>query len=165
MSEYRQRSDGAIKSKSEIILANKNMSLPKVWNDDTYDALGIDPVLPAPAPDATGYQKAQRSGAVQDANGNWVQGWEVVDMFSDTTENGVTVTKAELEQQYQDGLDATAAENARAHRDALLAKTDFYALSDVTMSDEMATYRQLLRDITAHENWPNLELDDWPVKP
>ena len=30
----------------------------------------------------------------------------------------------------------------------LLAETDFYALSDVTMSDEMKTYRQNLRDIT-----------------
>jgi len=27
--------------------------------------------------------------------------------------------------------------------------TDWYALSDVTMSDDMKTYRQKLRDITA----------------
>jgi len=30
----------------------------------------------------------------------------------------------------------------------LLSATDFYALSDVTMSDEMKQYRQDLRDIT-----------------
>ena len=31
----------------------------------------------------------------------------------------------------------------------LLAETDFYALSDVTMSDEMKKYRQDLRDLPA----------------
>ena len=30
---------------------------------------------------------------------------------------------------------------------AILKETDFYALSDVTMSDAMSTYRQTLRDI------------------
>ena len=36
----------------------------------------------------------------------------------------------------------------RKQRNALLAETDFYALSDVTMSDDMKKYRQALRDIT-----------------
>ena len=36
----------------------------------------------------------------------------------------------------------------RQDRNRLLAETDFYALSDVTMSDEMKQYRQDLRDIT-----------------
>jgi len=37
----------------------------------------------------------------------------------------------------------------RAVRNDLLAQTDFYANSDVTMSDDMKTYRQALRDITS----------------
>ena len=36
----------------------------------------------------------------------------------------------------------------RSERNSLLAETDFYALSDVTMSPEMETYRQELRNIT-----------------
>ena len=36
----------------------------------------------------------------------------------------------------------------RAKRDAKLAETDYLALSDNTMSAEMTTYRQALRDIT-----------------
>lgn len=36
----------------------------------------------------------------------------------------------------------------RAKRNVLLSDTDFYANSDVTMSAEMTTYRQELRDIT-----------------
>ena len=41
-----------------------------------------------------------------------------------------------------------AMENLRDDRNSRLAETDFYALSDVTMSPEMETYRQELRDIT-----------------
>jgi hypothetical protein len=39
------------------------------------------------------------------------------------------------------------------------------ALTDVTMSAEMAAYRQALRDITTHANFPNLTEEDYPVKP
>ena len=35
----------------------------------------------------------------------------------------------------------------RTKRNRLLADTDFYALSDVTMSSDMTTYRQALRDL------------------
>jgi len=37
----------------------------------------------------------------------------------------------------------------RNQRNILLEETDFYSLSDVTMSDEMKTYRQALRDLPA----------------
>ena len=41
-----------------------------------------------------------------------------------------------------------ALEELRCKRNTLLAETDYFALSDVTMSSEMQTYRQSLRDIT-----------------
>lgn len=53
----------------------------------------------------------------------------------------------------------------RKQRDSLLAETDWTGMSDVTMSAEMTTYRQALRDITSHANFPNLEEADWPTKP
>ena len=43
---------------------------------------------------------------------------------------------------------SVAMKNLRAERNLLLKETDFYANSDVTMSDAMRTYRQQLRDIT-----------------
>ena len=51
------------------------------------------------------------------------------------------------EQAWADGALARAQANLRSRRDALLAETDFYALSDVNMSDDMKTYRQNLRDL------------------
>jgi len=47
----------------------------------------------------------------------------------------------------------------------LLAETDYFALTDVTMDAPMTTYRQALRDITVHANWPDLADGDWPTKP
>ena len=48
-------------------------------------------------------------------------------------------------------------------RNKLLAETDFYALSDVTMTTEMSNYRQALRDLPSSTSNP----DDvvFPTKP
>ena len=48
---------------------------------------------------------------------------------------------------WNNGALSRAQANLRDRRNSLLAKTDFYALSDVTMSDEMKKYRQDLRDL------------------
>jgi len=39
-------------------------------------------------------------------------------------------------------------EYLRIHRNKFLSETDHFALSDVTMSSAMTTYRQALRDLT-----------------
>jgi hypothetical protein len=49
---------------------------------------------------------------------------------------------------YADGAFDRAMADLRSRRNNKLAETDFYALSDVTMSEEMTTYRQELRDLT-----------------
>ena len=61
----------------------------------------------------------------------------------------------------------------RKQRNAKLAETDFHALSDVTMADNMKTYRQQLRDLPASSGGKdatlnaNGELENvtWPQKP
>ena len=62
---------------------------------------------------------------------------------------------------------AIKAEMHRNKRVQLLLETDVYGLSDVTMSDDMKTYRQALRDLpeTTKDKWPNIEDSDWPTKP
>ena len=51
------------------------------------------------------------------------------------------------EQAHADAAPARALAGLRQQRNQLLAETDFYALSDVTMSEDMTTYRQALRDL------------------
>ena len=69
--------------------------------------------------------------------------------------NGVSVQFTADEETARDTEEATWADGAlaraladmRARRNRLLAETDFYALSDVTMSEDMTNYRQALRDL------------------
>ena len=49
---------------------------------------------------------------------------------------------------WSNGAFDRAMADLRQRRNALLKDTDFYALSDVTMSADMTTYRQDLRDLT-----------------
>jgi len=51
----------------------------------------------------------------------------------------------------------------RLERDRRLAETDWWALSDLTITDEQKDYRQKLRDIT--EKYTSLEDVVWPEKP
>ena len=61
---------------------------------------------------------------------------------------------------------ARALAEMRARRTRLLAETDFYALSDVTMSSDMTTYRQALRDLPAGKDTVKKVNDaTWPTKP
>mgnify|MGYP005992382827 CR=1 FL=1 len=162
--EFRVRSSGELKSQGEIRKLNPNVSMPKVWNSNVYDALGIDPVLETPKPETTGdYKIVVRDGAEQDANNNWVQAWVERDMFSDTEEDGVTTTKAEHEAAYQARLDEDAAKAVRAERDQKLKDTDWMGMSDVTMSTEWATYRQALRNVPAQDGFPHTVT--WPTEP
>ncbi len=165
MAEYRNRTTGEVKTQGQWRAANPNMSLPRVWKAATLDALNLDAVLRSPAATTTAYQSSVRDGVEQNANGDWVEKYVARDMFADTTEDGVTTTKAEHEAAYQATLDAAEAERNRTKRNTLLSETDYFALTDVTMDAAMTTYRQALRDITAHSNWPNLADDDWPTKP
>ena len=59
-----------------------------------------------------------------------------------------------------------AMEDLRAKRNRLLADTDHYALSDQTLSDDMRTYRQSLRDITnGLTTVEDVNSVTWPTKP
>lgn len=68
-------------------------------------------------------------------------------------------------------VDAAAAElvtenawsDLRSKRTQLLADTDYLALSDATLSEDMRTYRQALRDLPANTSDP--ANPTWPVKP
>jgi len=165
MSEYRERTTGEVKTQGEWRAAFKNMSLPKVWNSNVCDAMNIDPVLASPAATTSAYQTSVRDGVEQNSNKDWVEKYVAKDMFADTTVDGKTTTKAEHEKAYQATLDATTATNHRSTRDSKLIETDWTAMSDVTMADNMKTYRQALRDLPTHKNWPDLEDADWPTKP
>ena len=83
---------------------------------------------------------------------------ELVDM----TAEEISEREAE-EQAWTDGQADRDLAELRTERNRLLAETDFYGNSDVTMSDAMTTYRQALRDST--DSATSLDDVTWPTKP
>tara|TARA_B100001063_G_scaffold230053_1_gene242804 strand:- start:58 stop:345 length:288 start_codon:yes stop_codon:yes gene_type:complete len=56
--------------------------------------------------------------------------------------------------------------DVRSKRNRLLAETDYLALSDNTLSSDMTTYRQNLRDITnGVDTVDKCNNISWPTKP
>ena len=120
---------------------NPNTSFPKAIPVDllaTYDVYSCTR-LERPAYDHL-TEQCFDAGFEQDAEGNWVQGYSVEPVEQEVAER-----------------------NIREHRDGLLQETDWIALSDNTMTEEMTAYRQALRDITSQDGFPNTVT--WPTKP
>jgi len=70
------------------------------------------------------------------------------------------------EKAYADAAPARALARLRQRRNALLAETDYLALSDNTLSDDMKTYRQDLRDLPdGKDTVEKCENATWPTKP
>jgi hypothetical protein len=73
------------------------------------------------------------------------------------------VTWDEVNKKLQDLTAAEPMKELRAERDKLIAATDWWASSDLTMTDAQKSYRQALRDIT--EDYTSLDDVEWPTKP
>ena len=73
------------------------------------------------------------------------------------------VTWDEVNVKLQDLTAAEPLKELRAERDRLIAATDWWASSDLTMTDAQTAYRQALRDITDDAN--SLDEVTWPTAP
>ena len=73
------------------------------------------------------------------------------------------VTWDEVNEKLQDLTAAEPMEELRAERDKLIAATDWWASSDLTMTDAQTAYRQALRDIT--DSATSLDDVTWPTAP
>ena len=127
---------------------NPSTSFPKQPTEELLAQWGMQPVtkVDRPSVDHTRNVNEETPALV---DGTWTQVWVV----SDATSEEISERNVQ------------AAAEARGKRAALLADTDWMALSDNTLTSEWTTYRQALRDITTHANWPHLSDDDWPTKP
>ena len=159
MGEFRERTTGEVKSQGEWRADFAHMSLPRVWKAATLDEMNLDPVLPSPAATTTAYQTSVRDGVEQNDNGDWVEKYVARDMFADTTEDGVTTSKAEHEAAYQAKLDADAAAAVRAQRDELLAKSDWVTIRAKELGQDVPiawyNYRGDLRQIPEQDGFPH----------
>ena len=129
---------------------NPNTSFPKRVSDAllaSYDVFPVSFTRPPQINERT--QKTVQEQQPTLVDGVWTVGWSVVDKTQDEVQEHDEITSS----------------SNRNKRSMLLAETDWWALSDVTMTAEQTAYRQALRDITSHANWPHLDEADWPTKP
>ena len=119
---------------------NPQTSFPKLIPDDLLASYDVYPYTRPNTPAYDSLTHRLTDGAFEQVDGAWVLPY--------------VVEQQSLEQ---------AERNIRSRRDGLLQETDWMALSDVTMSAEMTSYRQALRDITAQAGFP-YEVT-WPTKP
>ena len=127
---------------------NPNTSFPKTPKDAILAYYGVYPVMET-NPTVGADQKLVKSWTPELVSGEWVLNHQAVDMTSEDVAE----------------RDGVIASNVREKRNTLLAATDYFALSDVTLTTEMTEYRAALRNFTEHDNWPNVSDNDWPTKP
>jgi hypothetical protein len=157
MPYYRKRTGGDVKTQGEVkALYKKTVSFSKVV--DTYADLGWDEIVAVPMSGESGPLKKVVEAPPVEVSGKWTQVWIEEDKFSGPT-------KAADEAAHLADLAAAKETGVRNDRDRRIALTDWTGMSDVTMTADMAAYRQALRDITIHANFPDLAEADWPVGP
>lgn len=84
-----------------------------------------------------------------------------VSKSNDPSDFGVTWSQIVAEQQRLEELEPLRM--LREERNKKIAETDWWAVSDRTMTTQQTTYRQALRDIT--DTYTSLDDVVWPVKP
>ena len=84
-------------------------------------------------------------------------------LTGETVETVLTGAEAEAWRAARRLSDEELLQNLRQRRNQLLAETDYLALADSTLTDEMRDYRQALRDLPANTEDP--ANPTWPTKP
>jgi len=130
---------------------NPNTSFPKQIPSDMLESYGVMPVAYTDMPSVDERtQRVEQEATPTLVDGAWTIGWTTSSKTSDETA------------EYDDNM---AASN-RDTRNNLLSQSDWTQVADAPVdATAWATYRQALRDITDHANWPNLSDADWPTQP
>ena len=131
---------------------NPKTSFPKQVPDEMLAEWNVFPVTITNRP-TVDHTKNVTEGTPVLINGTWTQVWETTDATAEEI--------AERTDQQ--------ANSVRSQRDNLLSQSDWRVIkaqeTGTAMSAEWVAYRQALRDITDHANFPWLDDADWPVKP
>ena len=128
---------------------NPKTSFPKNPSDELLAEWGLERVAKVDRPKVDHTKNVTESQPTL-VDGAWSQVWNVLD-----------ATVEEVANRTQQ-----AADRARYTRNALLSDSDWTQVSDAPVdATTWAAYRQALRDITNHVNFPYLADEDWPVKP
>jgi len=166
--QIRIQSTGAVVYEGEFRALFPSTSLPQQLTEALINELGGDVVFEGAQ--ATGGDNYQYSvyGGVEHINGKWYTKYILGPVFTDTTDiDGTVTTAAQNEAAYKAGKDSEQAKSVRKTRDDKLKETDWEVIkaaeTSTSLTAELATYRQALRDVTAQSGFP-WEVT-WPTQP
>ena len=126
-----------------------------IFVSQTLEVLGIDSFVMRGNPTSEAeFNKMFRKVTGEDSNGIAIESDDPADFG--VTWSQITTKMTELE-------DAEPMRLLRVERNKRLAETDWWASSDLTISDKQKKYRQDLRDIT--ESATSLDDVTWSTKP
>jgi len=166
MVEYYNEKTKKTANWSDIVSQNPTTSFPKVPSDDIAKHFGWEVLYNGEVPEVSfdGLKVLSFDGIEKNDQNQWVKKWSLVNRHKAYKDaDGKTITKKSQDDAYIKSLTDNLEVPNRSKRDLLLRQTDHYGLSDLTMTDKMKKYRQALRDLPTHENWPDLEESDWPT--
>jgi hypothetical protein len=122
---------------------------------DALSALGVTEwVIRGEPTNAEEFASMFRKVTGEDENGSAIESDNASDF---------DITWDEVNVKLQDLTAAEPMKALRAERDRLIAATDWWASSDLTMTDAQTAYRQALRDIT--DSATSLDDVTWPTAP
>lgn len=138
----------------QLRIDNNKVGFPAYINNAMAARYDVYPVVEAPQPafdELT--QKVEKASTPTLVNGIWTIEKTVVSLSaSEIAENSELI-----------------ASNMRSVRDRKLASTDWTQFNDSpldgTTKQSWSIYRQSLRDMTNHANFPYLDSEDWPTTP
>ena len=134
----------------ELRKDNPNTSFPKRPSDELLASWNAYPVANVDSPTFDHATQNLTEGQPALVDGQWQQTWVITD-----------ATPEEVSQRA-----AQQADGIRNKRNHLLSDSDWTQIADAPVNaTAWATYRQALRDVTDHVNFPYLQEADWPVKP
>lgn len=146
MSQVKEKSRGVIDkypySTQQLKQDNPNTSFPSEITDELLQSYNVYPVSVEARPEVSDDKRLVLDEAPTYKDGSWSIGW--------TVKNKTQEEKSADE------------DSKRRERDEMLKLTDHYALTDRTLSDEMATYRQDLRDLPEQEGFPYIDIPPQP---
>ncbi len=148
MSQVKEKSRGVIDqypySTQQLKQDNPNTSFPSEITEEVLQSYNVYPVSVDSRPEISDDKKLELDEAPTYKDGVWSISW--------------TVKSKTEEEKSADEY------SKRQERDELLKLTDSYALTDRTLSDEMATYRQDLRDLPEQEGFPYIDMPTQPIE-
>ena len=146
MSQVKEKSRGVIDeypySITKLKQDNPNTSFPSEITDELLHSYNVYPDSVEAQPEISNDKRLELDEAPTYKDGSWSIGW--------------TVKNKTEEERTSDEY------TKRRERDELLKNTDHYALTDRTLSEEMASYRQSLRDFPEQSGFPYIDFPEQP---